>query len=355
MGEVPLYGLVGLILGMLIGLAGVTIAARCEPRRARTGRADPRQRQSSRPRRFAGKPSWPPRRKSSNGARSSRPRSIAVRRDFRDQERRLDKRTDMLDQKLELINKKEERASRSPARSLADQQEELRQRQAEVKQTLASQLEHLQRICRLSSDDAREMLLKRIEDELSGEVGSLVLKYQAIVQESCQQKSREILTTTIQRYAASHTAEMTVSTVDIPNDEMKGRIIGREGRNIRAFEKATGVDVIVDDTPGVVIVTGFDSIRREIAKIALERLIQDGRIHPTRIEEIVKETQEDMEQHIRRLGTGGGPRGQRRRPARKAAGLSGPASFPHQLFAERAEALAGSGVLDGAARRRRSG
>ena len=95
---------------------------------------------------------------------------------------------------------------------------------------------------------------------------------------------------------------MTVSTVDIPNDEMKGRIIGREGRNIRAFEKATGVDVIVDDTPGVVIVTGFDNIRREIAKLALEKLIQDGRIHPTRIEEIVKETQEEMEQHIRRLG-----------------------------------------------------
>jgi ribonuclease Y len=110
------------------------------------------------------------------------------------------------------------------------------------------------------------------------------------------------LTTTIQRYAASHTAETTASTVDIPNDEMKGRIIGREGRNIRAFEKATGVDVIVDDTPGVVIVTGFDSVRREIAKIALERLIQDGRIHPARIEEIVKETQEDIEQHIRRLG-----------------------------------------------------
>ena len=95
---------------------------------------------------------------------------------------------------------------------------------------------------------------------------------------------------------------MTVSTVDIPNDEMKGRIIGREGRNIRAFEKATGVDVIVDDTPGVVIVTGFDSVRREIAKVALERLIQDGRIHPTRIEEIVKETQEELEDHIRRLG-----------------------------------------------------
>ena len=200
-----------------------------------------------------------------------------------------------------MINRKENEFA-ALGQSLADQQEELRLRQVEVKQLLAKQLENLQRISRLSSDDARELLLKRIEEELRGEVGSLVLKYQAIVQESCQQKSREILTTTIQRYAASHTAEITVSTVDIPNDEMKGRIIGREGRNIRAFEKATGVDVIVDDTPGVVIVTGFDSIRREIAKIALERLIQDGRIHPTRIEEIVKETQEDMEKHIRRLG-----------------------------------------------------
>jgi ribonuclease Y len=224
-----------------------------------------------------------------------------VRRDFREQERRLDKRSDVLDQKLELLSKKENELL-AAGRSLALEQEDVRQRQGELRQALATQLENLQRICRLSVDEARELLLKRIEEELSAEVGTLVLKYQAMVQETCQQKSRDILTTTIQRYAASHTAEVTVSTVDIPNDEMKGRIIGREGRNIRAFEKATGVDVIVDDTPGVVIVTGFDSIRREIAKIALERLIQDGRIHPTRIEEIVKETQDDMEQHIRRLG-----------------------------------------------------
>ena len=224
-----------------------------------------------------------------------------ARREFREQERRLDKRSDILDQKLDLINNKEIEFA-SLGRTIAQQQEELRGRQAEVKQVLASQVEQLQRICRLSAEDARELLLARTQDELAGEVGNLVLKFQAMAQETCQQKSREILTTAIQRYAASHTAEVTVSTVDIPNDEMKGRIIGREGRNIRAFEKATGVDVIVDDTPGVVIVTGFDSIRREIAKLALERLIQDGRIHPTRIEEIVKETQEEIEKHIRRLG-----------------------------------------------------
>jgi len=117
--------------------------------------------------------------------------------------------------------------------------------------------------------------------------------------------AREIIGMAVQRYAASHTSETTVSSVDIPNDELKGRIIGREGRNIRAFEKATGVDVIVDDTPGVVIVSAFDAVRRETAKLALVKLIQDGRIHPSRIEEIVGETQKEMEVHIRRLGKEG--------------------------------------------------
>src|SRR6202023_4085141 len=115
-------------------------------------------------------------------------------------------------------------------------------------------------------------------------------------------QSREVLGMAIQRYAAAHTSETTVSTVDIPNDEMKGRIIGREGRKIRAFEKETGVDVIVDDSPGVVIVSAFDNVRREIARLALTKLIQDGRIHPSRIEEVVKETQEEMEKHILELG-----------------------------------------------------
>src|SRR6202165_4338804 len=114
--------------------------------------------------------------------------------------------------------------------------------------------------------------------------------------------ARAILASSIQRYAAEHTADTTVSTVDIPSDDMKGRIIGREGRNIRTFEKSTGVDVIVDDTPGVVIVSAFDNVRREIARLALSKLIQDGRIHPTRIEEVVKETQEEMEKHILEVG-----------------------------------------------------
>ncbi len=120
--------------------------------------------------------------------------------------------------------------------------------------------------------------------------------------EVCEEKSRDVMITALQRYAAAHTAETTTSTVDIPNDDMKGRIIGREGRNIRAFEKATGVDVIIDDTPGVVIVSGFDMVRREVARISLSKLIADGRIHPTRIEEIVAETQTELEKHLQQLG-----------------------------------------------------
>jgi ribonuclease Y len=226
---------------------------------------------------------------------------VQARKEIRDQERRLEKRGDLLDQKMELITKKE-RGFETLQRSLAEGQEELQARHKEVKETQAQQRELLQKIGRLAPDEARSMLMKRVEEELRGEVGAIVMRHESSIRETCQQKAREVLTTTIQRYAASHTAEITVSTVDIPTDEMKGRIIGREGRNIRAFEKATGVDVIVDDTPGVVVVTGFDSVRREIAKIALEKLIQDGRIHPTRIEEIVKETQEEMEAHVRKIG-----------------------------------------------------
>ncbi len=224
-----------------------------------------------------------------------------ARRDIREQEKRLEKRADLLDQKLELINKKE-REFESVERYLAEHQEDLNRRGQEVRQVLADQREALHRIAQLSQDEARHLLLKRVEDDLRHEVGGLILKYEQHLRETNQQKAREILATAIQRYAASHTAETTVSTVDIPTDDMKGRIIGREGRNIRAFEKATGVDVIVDDTPGIVIVTGFDNIRREVAKLALAKLIQDGRIHPTRIEEIVKETQAEMDQHIRQLG-----------------------------------------------------
>jgi ribonuclease Y len=224
-----------------------------------------------------------------------------ARRELRDHERRLEKRADLLDSKLELINRKE-RESENVQRYLAEQQQELARRTQELDRNLATQRETLLRLAHLGPDEARNLLMSRLENELSHEVGGLILKHEHELRDTCQQKAREVLASAIQRYAAAHTADTTVSTVDIPSDDMKGRIIGREGRNIRAFEKATGVDVIVDDTPGIVIVSCFDNIRRETAKIALEKLIQDGRIHPTRIEEVVSQTQEEMDQHVRHLG-----------------------------------------------------
>jgi ribonuclease Y len=224
-----------------------------------------------------------------------------ARKGLREQEKRLERRNDVLDQRLELITKKE-RDFESVQRYLAEQQEELNRRNGELKELLVQQRDALHRITGLGGEEARSMLFTKLEEELKHEFGGMILKHDQALKETSAAKAREVLATSIQRYAASHTAETTVSTVDIPSDDMKGRIIGREGRNIRAFEKATGVDVIVDDTPGVVIVSGFDNIRREIAKISLAKLIQDGRIHPTRIEEVVAETQEEMERHIRELG-----------------------------------------------------
>jgi ribonuclease Y len=224
-----------------------------------------------------------------------------ARKGFREHEKRLEKRADLLDQKLELITKKE-RDFETVQRYLAEQQEDLNRKNQEVRQLLLDHRETLHRLAQLGPEEAKELLLRRLTDELSHEAGGLILKHEQMLKETTVARAREILATAIQRYAAGHTAETTVSTVDIPTDDMKGRIIGREGRNIRAFEKATGVDVIVDDTPGIVIVSAFDNVRRETAKLALEKLIQDGRIHPTRIEEVVAETQEEMERHIRQLG-----------------------------------------------------
>ena len=145
-------------------------------------------------------------------------------------------------------------------------------------------------------------MINRLDKQLSSEAGSLILKHQQQLKKDAEKEAREIIGMAVQRYASAHTSETTVATIDIPSDEMKGRIIGREGRNIRAFEKETGVDVIVDDTPGVVVVSAFDTVRREIAKLSLNKLIQDGRIHPARIEEVVLETKQEMDERIMQYG-----------------------------------------------------
>lgn len=218
-----------------------------------------------------------------------------------ERERILDKQQDQLEQRAEQLQKQEKMVENNQ-RKLAEKLEDLNRRQADLDNLLDAQRQALHEISGLGPEDARRRLLERLDQELAHEQGGLILKQQKELATVCDAKARDLLITSIQRFAAAHTAEATTSTVDIPNDEMKGRIIGREGRNIRAFEKATGVDVIIDDTPGVVIVSAFDPVRREIARKSLNKLIADGRIHPTRIEELVAETQNEIEQEIRRYG-----------------------------------------------------
>lgn len=224
-----------------------------------------------------------------------------VRGELREQEKRLDKREDSLEEKSQGLHKKE-RSLEHSHRKLTERRAETERKNQELENLARQQTQKLHEISALSRDQAEQMLLSRLEKELSDVLASRLSRFEETLKSNCEERARRILATTIHRYAAEHTAESTVSTVDIPSDDMKGRIIGREGRNIRTFEKCTGVDVIVDDTPGVVIVSAFDNIRREIARISLTKLIQDGRIHPSRIEEVVAETQKEMEKHILEIG-----------------------------------------------------
>ncbi|HVU90547.1 MAG TPA: ribonuclease Y [Pirellulales bacterium] len=224
-----------------------------------------------------------------------------IRQELHERDRMLDKRQDALEQQGDQL-RKQEKMVEGNQRKLAERIEETNRRNDELGKLLDLQRQTLHQVSGLSKDEATRRLLEQLDAELQHESGALIMKHERHMAEVCEEKSRDIMITALQRYAAAHTAETTTSTVDIPNDDMKGRIIGREGRNIRAFEKATGVDVIIDDTPGVVIVSGFDMVRREVARISLSKLIADGRIHPTRIEEIVAETQTELEKHLQQLG-----------------------------------------------------
>lgn len=216
-------------------------------------------------------------------------------------ERELDKRNDLLEARAEELQK-QERMVEGNQRKIAERMSEIKRRSEELEKLLDMQRQSLHQMSGLSREEASDRLLKMLDQELSQQTGAIILKYEKQIAAVVDQKARDLLLTCIQRFAAAHTAETTTSTVDIPNDEMKGRIIGREGRNIRAIEKATGVDVIIDDTPGVVIVSAFDPVRREIARRALNGLITDGRIHPTRIEEMVQQTEQEIDKHIQKDG-----------------------------------------------------
>ena len=177
-------------------------------------------------------------------------------------------------------------------KKLREQVEELHKKQAD----------ELERVAAMSKDEAKEVLLKKVEEESSDDIVAQVKKYEADLKEKANEKARWIIADAMQRIAAETTAESTATIVNLPSDDMKGRIIGREGRNINAFEQATGIDVIVDDTPGSIVISGFDLVRRYVAKVALERLIEDGRIHPARIEETVKKSKDEVNLLIKELG-----------------------------------------------------
>ena len=210
------------------------------------------------------------------------------------QERRLVSKEENLDRKLDSLEKKEE--------NLAFKEAKLEKSQAAIDELHEKQKSELERISTLTTEEAKAMLLAEIDEELQHEKAMKIKEYEQQIKDEADKKARNIISMAIQRCAADHVAETTVSVVALPNDEMKGRIIGREGRNIRALETMTGIDLIIDDTPEAVILSGFDPVRREVARIALEKLIADGRIHPTSIEDMVKKARREVDQRIKEAG-----------------------------------------------------
>jgi ribonuclease Y len=216
-------------------------------------------------------------------------------------EKRLTQKEENIDRRLDLLEKKEkEMETRNEA--LKKQEESLKAKDNQLNLLIAEEKGRLEKISSLSAEEAKQILLNRISEELNVEKAGLIKKQEDELRAASDKKAREIISLAIQKCAAEHTTESTVSVITLPNDEMKGRVIGREGRNIRAFEMATGVDVVIDDTPEAVTLSSFDPVRREIARLSLEKLISDGRIHPGRIEEIVEKTKKDMEEKIREEG-----------------------------------------------------
>ena len=209
-------------------------------------------------------------------------------------EKRVLSKEESVDKKAEVLERRET--------SLTAKEDELKRKQAEVDKLQEQRVQELERISGLTSEQAKDYLLKTVEDEARTDAAKLYKELDSQAREDAEKKAREYVVTAIQRNASDYVAESTISVVQLPNDEMKGRIIGREGRNIRAIETLTGVNLIIDDTPEAVILSSFDPIRREVARIALEKLIVDGRIHPSRIEEMVDKAQKEVDQSIKEAG-----------------------------------------------------
>ena len=227
-------------------------------------------------------------------AKERRQEVLNMERRLLQKEENLEKRIDLFDQKESNLSKRE--------KTILQQEKNVSEMEKKYQSLVGEQRQLLERIAGISAEEAKDRLMKLVESEMRHESAKIIKRVEEETQGQAEKRAREIIANAIQRYAADYVAEETVSVVNLPNEEMKGRIIGREGRNIRALEAATGVDLIVDDTPEAVIISGFSPIRREIARITLERLITDGRIHPGRIEEIVAKAEQEIEQSIRESG-----------------------------------------------------
>jgi ribonuclease Y len=227
--------------------------------------------------------------------------SDKVRAEQHEREMRLSKREDTVERQVEMTAQRE-KAMDNREKELGKKFSNLSKKEEDLSAVIAQQKNQLLKITAMNADQAKELLLSRLEEQCEDEMSALIQRKVEEANDTSDTKSREIISAAIQRYAAEQTCEASVSSVEIPNDEMKGRIIGREGRNIRAFEKATGVDVIVDDTPGIIIVSGFNPVRREVARLSIDKLIQDGRIHPSRIEEVVAQTKKEVNHKVLQIG-----------------------------------------------------
>lgn len=226
-------------------------------------------------------------------------------RELNREENRVQHRRESLDRRMDSLEKRERRVRQQEEEfkaHKAELEEKIRGREAELDEAWDEHVRELERIARLSCEEAREVLLDRVREETKADAARIVREMENRAHVEAERKAREIITTAIQRVASDQVAETTVSSIDLPNDEMKGRIIGRGGRNIRAFESITGVDLVIDDTPDTVVLSSFDPVRRETARIALKRLVLDGRIHPGRIEEMVEKAKEEVNSVVRETG-----------------------------------------------------
>jgi len=225
----------------------------------------------------------------------------SARNEIREQEKRLTKREDTLDRKLDTLTTKEEQLDKA-TETLQRREGEMHKREQEVESILRQQRDQLLRITDLTLDEARALLLERVEDDVKDEAARMARRILDDAEHDAKDQAREVTINAIQRFASETTAESTVRAIPIPSDDLKGRIIGREGRNIRAIEKATGADIIVDDTPGVIVVSCFDKVRQAIAAESLQKLVADGRVHPSRIEEVVEGVRKDIDERIIKHG-----------------------------------------------------